>query len=127
RKVGAVCVPMNYRLSPEEAAYVIDNCDAVVVLFDIEQTSQLEPIRDQGDRVRAWASFRNLGGTPPSWADDFDALAAAASTDEPTREGDDPTAGTTMIYTSGTTGKPKGTVRRADSSRSATNTAEFIQ
>src|SRR3546814_8515729 len=28
RKVGAVCVPMNYRLAPDEAAYVIDNCDA---------------------------------------------------------------------------------------------------
>src|SRR3546814_3199851 len=45
RKVGAVCVPMNYRLAPDEAAYVIDNCDAVVVLFDIEQTDQLESIR----------------------------------------------------------------------------------
>src|SRR5262245_19510101 len=28
RKVGAVCVPMNYRLAPDEAQYVIDNCDA---------------------------------------------------------------------------------------------------
>ena len=37
RKVGAVCVPMNYRLAPDEAQYVIDNCDAVVVLFDVEQ------------------------------------------------------------------------------------------
>src|SRR3546814_9637762 len=27
RKVGAVCVPMNYRPAPDEAAYVIDNCD----------------------------------------------------------------------------------------------------
>src|SRR3546814_8330179 len=42
RKVGAVCVPMNYRLAPDEAAYVIDNCDAVVVLFDIEQTDRSE-------------------------------------------------------------------------------------
>jgi len=34
RKVGAVCVPLNYRLAPDEAQYVIDNCDAVVVLFE---------------------------------------------------------------------------------------------
>src|SRR5580658_2105643 len=31
RKVGAVGVPLNYRLSPDEAAYVVDNCDARVV------------------------------------------------------------------------------------------------
>lgn len=34
RKAGAVAVPLNYRLSSEEAAYVIDNSDATVVLFD---------------------------------------------------------------------------------------------
>jgi fatty-acyl-CoA synthase/long-chain acyl-CoA synthetase len=105
RKVGAVCVPMNYRLAPEEAQYVIDNCDAVVVLYDVEQTAQLEGAREACPRVREWLSFRSPDG-------DLERLATDASTDEPTREGDDPAAGTTMIYTSGTTGKPKGTVRR---------------
>jgi acyl-CoA synthetase (AMP-forming)/AMP-acid ligase II len=114
RKVGAVCVPMNYRLAPDEAAYVIDNCDAVVILFDVEQVSQLEGIRADCTRVRSWLSFRNLGREVPSWARDLDVEARSASSDEPTREGDDPTAGSTMIYTSGTTGKPKGTVRRTD-------------
>ena len=103
RKVGAVCVPMNYRLAPEEAQYVIDNCDAVVVLYDVEQTAQLEGAREACPTVRSWLSFRT---------GDLEAQAADASEDEPEREGDDPTAGTTMIYTSGTTGKPKGTVRR---------------
>ncbi len=117
RKVGAVCVPMNYRLAPDEAQYVIDNCDAVVVLFDIEQADQLASIVDQCDRVRAWQCFRSDGGKQPDWAQDFDALAAAASTDEPVRVGEDATAGTTMIYTSGTTGKPKGTVRRTEPSK----------
>src|SRR4030095_14163904 len=28
RKIGATAVPLNYRLSPEEAAYVVDNSDA---------------------------------------------------------------------------------------------------
>jgi acyl-CoA synthetase (AMP-forming)/AMP-acid ligase II len=103
RKVGAVCVPMNYRLAPEEAQYVIDNCDAVVVLYDVEQTAQLEGAREACPTVRSWLSFRT---------GDLEAAAAEASEDEPEREGDDPAAGTTMIYTSGTTGKPKGTVRR---------------
>jgi len=103
RKVGAVCVPMNYRLAPEEAQYVIDNCDAVVVLFDVEQESQLAGAAEACPTVRTWLSFRT---------GDLEAQAADVSDDEPERDGDDPTAGTTMIYTSGTTGKPKGTVRR---------------
>ena len=121
RKVGAVCVPMNYRLATDEAAYVIDNCDAVIVLFDIEQTAQLDGLATGGQlpSVRSWLAFRLLGATPPPWAGDLDALAAAAADTEPEREGEDPTAGTTMIYTSGTTGKPKGTVRRTTPNPSA--------
>ncbi len=125
RKVGAVCVPMNYRLAPDEAQYVIDNCDAVVILFDIEQVAQLEPIRSQCDRVREWLAFRCQGAAAPEWARDLDAEAADASIDEPDREGEDPTAGTTMIYTSGTTGHPKGTVRRETTN--AADTLAFIQ
>jgi fatty-acyl-CoA synthase/long-chain acyl-CoA synthetase len=125
RKVGAVCVPMNYRLAPDEAQYVIDNCDAVVVLLDVEQAAQLEPIRAQCDRVRDWFAFRCRDEAAPAWARDLDAEAGTASTDEPDRAGEDPTAGTTMIYTSGTTGKPKGTVRR--STTNAADTLAFIQ
>jgi acyl-CoA synthetase (AMP-forming)/AMP-acid ligase II len=125
RKVGAVCVPMNYRLAPDEALYVIDNCDAVVVLFDIEQVAQLDPIRAHCERVREWLVFRCQGAAGPDWARNLDAEASRASTDEPDRAGDDPTAGTTMIYTSGTTGHPKGTVRRTETN--AADTAAFIQ
>ncbi|HUP86043.1 MAG TPA: AMP-binding protein [Acidimicrobiales bacterium] len=126
RKVGAVCVPMNYRLAPDEASYVIDNCDAVVVLFDVEQTSQLEGLVENHPGVRAWLSFRNLGATPPAWAGDLDRETARADDTEPERAGDDPTAGTTMIYTSGTTGKPKGTVRRTTPNASAGALAELV-
>jgi len=126
RKVGAVCVPMNYRLAPDEAEYVIDNCDAAVVLFDIEQTDQLEPIHDRCDRVREWHAFRLRGRAVPHWARDLDAAAEQAPTTEPEVVGEDPAAGTTMIYTSGTTGKPKGTVRRT-SPRSAANAMAFVQ
>ena len=52
---------MNYRLAPDEAAYVIDNCDAAIVLFDIEQAPQVEPIRVGCDRVRSWFAFRADG------------------------------------------------------------------
>jgi fatty-acyl-CoA synthase/long-chain acyl-CoA synthetase len=119
RKVGAVCVPMNYRLAPDEASYVIDNCDAVVVLFDIEQAAQLDGLAARHPAVRSWLAFRLRGAVPSAWAGNLDELATAAPEGEPERVGDDPTAGTTMIYTSGTTGKPKGTVRRTTPNASA--------
>jgi fatty-acyl-CoA synthase/long-chain acyl-CoA synthetase len=131
RKVGSVCVPMNYRLAPDEALYVIENCDAVVVLFDVEQIDQLETIRAACPNVRRWLCFRAASYTDrttpgPDWADDLEELAEGAATTEPVPDGSDETAGTTMIYTSGTTGKPKGTVRRPAGASSAANTAAFV-
>src|SRR5579859_508790 len=36
RKIGAIAVPLNYRLTPEEAAYVVDNSDAEIIYADHE-------------------------------------------------------------------------------------------
>ena len=33
-KTGAVAVPVNFRLAPPEAEYILDNCDAVGLIFD---------------------------------------------------------------------------------------------
>ncbi|MEV3923591.1 AMP-binding protein [Actinomadura coerulea] len=108
RKCGAVGVPLNYRLTPEETAYVVENADAALVLFDAEQAPQLEAARDRAAGVRSWLAW---GSAPPDWASSLDALAARSSVTEPAARGADPAAGTSMFYTSGTTGRPKGVVR----------------
>ncbi|MEZ5251135.1 MAG: hypothetical protein R2713_18525 [Ilumatobacteraceae bacterium] len=36
RKLGVTAVPLNYRLSDEEAAYVTDHSDATIVYVDAE-------------------------------------------------------------------------------------------
>ena len=107
RKAAAVAVPLNYRLTSVEAAYVIDNSDATVVLFDVEQAAQLAPARDECSKVTAWVGFR---GDAPSWAQNLDLLAGAAP-DTPPQVDLTSATGATMIYTSGTTGKPKGALR----------------
>ena len=112
QKAGGVAVPLNYRLAPEEAAYVIDNSDATVVLFDVEQEAQLGPARKDCPQVRHWVSFRCRPGSHPDWSACLAELTGAAPDTAVTPLGNDDTAGSTMIYTSGTTGKPKGTVRR---------------
>jgi len=111
RKLGVTAVPLNYRLSDEEAAYVVDHCDATVVYVDAEFAPMFERIRASLPKVQQYLVF---DGDVPADMTDIDALIDAASTGEP----DIPAtveAGATMIYTSGTTGKPKGALRRGNS------------
>jgi acyl-CoA synthetase (AMP-forming)/AMP-acid ligase II len=109
RKIGAVAVPLNYRLTPEEALYVIDNSDAEIAYVDAEYASLFAAIRDRLDKVR---QILVVGGPAPDGMADVlgDADIAAASSAAPDL-GDVAGTGGTMIYTSGTTGKPKGAVR----------------
>src|SRR6266700_1907834 len=86
RKIGAVAVPLNYRLTPEEALYVINHSDAEVVYVDREHAPMFAALRDRLEKVRH-------------------IIAVAGD-----KHGPEVPDGT-MIYTSGTTGKPKGAVR----------------
>ena len=105
RKVGAVSVPLNYRLSAEETAYVVDNSDAKFVIADAEYVDLFASVRKDIPNVRDILIF---GGTPAPDMWDMETLVAAAEADVvATLEA----PGGSMIYTSGTTGKPKGAVR----------------
>jgi len=113
RKVGATAVPLNYRLSDEEAAYVVDHCDATVVYVDAEYAPLFERIRDQLPQVTTYLVF---DGEAPEGMIACDPLTEAADASE--FVGDNPRegSGATMIYTSGTTGKPKGAYRTTSGS-----------
>jgi acyl-CoA synthetase (AMP-forming)/AMP-acid ligase II len=106
RKIGAVAVPLNYRLTPEEALYVVNHSDAEIAYVDHEHAPMFATLRDQFEKVRHIVA---VGGPAPDGMLG-DADIAAASADAPDIGEVTGTAGT-MIYTSGTTGKPKGAVR----------------
>jgi acyl-CoA synthetase (AMP-forming)/AMP-acid ligase II len=108
RKLGAVAVPLNYRLSPEEAQYVVDNSDAVMIYADAEYAPLFAKIRPETPKVREIVIY---DGAPLANMRDGDALVAAASAADPAVDAAAAEAAQTMIYTSGTTGKPKGAVR----------------
>src|SRR5918994_5666238 len=57
RKLGATAVPLNYRLSDEEAAYVTDHSDAELVFVDAEYAALFERIRGQLPKVREYLVF----------------------------------------------------------------------
>src|ERR1700722_8016348 len=52
RKIGATAVPLNYRLTPEEAYYVIDNSDAEIAYVDAEHASTFAALHDRLTKVR---------------------------------------------------------------------------
>jgi fatty-acyl-CoA synthase/long-chain acyl-CoA synthetase len=106
QKIKATAVPLNYRLSPDEASYVVDNSDAVLVYADAEYAPLFAKIRGNIPKVRNVVIF---DGTPGPDMLDGDALVAEASDAAPEVESEVDAA--TMIYTSGTTGNPKGAVR----------------
>jgi acyl-CoA synthetase (AMP-forming)/AMP-acid ligase II len=106
RKIGVVAVPLNYRLTPQEALYVINHSDAEVAYVDCEHVPMFAALRGQLEKVRHIIA---VGGPAPDGML-TDADIAAAPADAPD-VGDAAGAGGTIIYTSGTTGKPKGAVR----------------
>ncbi len=108
RKLGAVAVPLNYRLTADETAYVVDDSDAVLVYADAEFAGLFEEVRPRIPKVREVVVF---DGAPRAGQRAIEPLMDEASALPPEVVLAD-TSGSTMIYTSGTTGRPKGALRR---------------
>src|SRR5204862_410467 len=49
RKIGAIAVPLNYRLTPEEELYVINPSDADVAYVDYEHAPLFDVLRARAD------------------------------------------------------------------------------
>ena len=107
RKARLVAVPLSYRFTADEMAYVIDNSGASLVVVDAEQAPLVAEARGRLGAVRDVVVF---GGPAPEGFREWDATLDEAEDSEPVLQVDGP-AGVAMIYTSGTTGKPKGALR----------------
>jgi acyl-CoA synthetase (AMP-forming)/AMP-acid ligase II len=104
-KIGAVCVPLNWRLVPDELEFILNDSGTSVLVYGTEFTATIDELHGRATTVREWVQ---LGGdTRPPFAADYDELMAAASDAEPALVGggDDLMF---IMYTSGTTGLPKG-------------------
>ncbi|MGQ0823861.1 MAG: AMP-binding protein [Actinomycetota bacterium] len=111
RKLGLVAVPLSYRFTAEEMAYVINNSDATMVIVDAEQAALVAQVR--GEIPKAHTVIVYGGSAVPDGCRAWDDVCDGQPDTEPELKGDvNPNeAGAAMIYTSGTTGKPKGALR----------------
>jgi fatty-acyl-CoA synthase len=102
-QIGAVLVPINYRLVAEEFRYLIDHSGTTVVCADGDYLDEVDAIRDQLPGVR---HFVALDRARDGWLD-YESLVASAGA-APHRPAIDERDLLTINYTSGTTSRPKG-------------------
>ena len=105
-QIGAVLVPVNYRLSPEEFVYIINHSGATVVCAHEDYLDCLETIRPQLPDVRHFVALEGRRPTDSSWLD-YELLVREASVDFAKPEIGELDL-LTINYTSGTTSRPKG-------------------
>src|SRR5579871_144324 len=74
RKIGAVAVPLNYRLSPEEALYVVNHSDAEIAYIDCEYAPMFAAFGGQLESVRHVIAVG--GPTPQGMLGDADVAGA---------------------------------------------------
>src|SRR4030088_1767636 len=102
-QIGAVLVPVNYRLTADDFAYIIDHSGATVVCATDDYLDSVDGIRDAIGSVK---HFIALTGSRAGWLD-YEATLSAESPDVRRPEiGESDLL--TINYTSGTTARPKG-------------------
>jgi len=74
-QIGAVVVPINYRLTADDFAYIINHSGARVVCADPAYLETVDRIRDQVPTVEHFVAFE---GARPGWLDYEAELTASA-------------------------------------------------
>jgi fatty-acyl-CoA synthase len=102
-QLGAVLVPVNHRLTPDDFVYVVNHSGATVVCVATEYLDAVDSVRGQMPEVR---HFVALEDAKDGWLD-YEAAIAAASPGFTGPQIDERDL-LTINYTSGTTARPKG-------------------
>ncbi len=103
-QLGAVVVPINFRIPPAEVKYIIDHAEAVAVCVDDALKPVIDGLRPHLASVR---HFISIGDQGDAGYLNYETLLEEASPDFESRDvTEDDLLG--LFYTSGTTAEPKG-------------------
>ena len=103
---GLIYTAMSTRLTPDEMAYIIDNCEAKAFITSASLQSQAAELVNRMPKVTMRLM---IDGTADGY-ESYEAAVQASSSE--IIEGR--VAGTDMLYSSGTTGRPKGILPEMD-------------
>ena len=105
-KIGAITVPLNWRLAAPEIQFILENSGARTLVFGPEYTEMVAGLRG---RIPAKDYIYAGTGNVPDFARSMKQIQEEVNSREPVwkGEGDDTLV---IMYTSGTTGKPKGSM-----------------
>jgi long-chain acyl-CoA synthetase len=104
-RAGAVVNPINVMLTPEEVAFVLNDCGAAVIFTGGDQAEVMLRLTREVPTLREVISFDRVDGGGAFFADLLES-GAAPQVPRPA-----PAEASTIGYTSGTTGHPKGAVQ----------------
>ena len=103
-RMGGRMTPINWHLLPEEIAYIVQDCEAKVLVADAALADAVRASQKASSHLKLVLA---VGGEIEGATSYDEALAAEDAADIT-----DPEVGFGMLYTSGTTGRPKGVYRK---------------
>src|SRR5580692_719128 len=103
-RAGFRITPVNWHLTAEEIAYVVNDCQAKALFAEVRYEAGLKASADAERLVLKVA----IGGRAEGFLNYQEELDARDGSDIT-----DPIQGNAMLYTSGTTGRPKGVYRKS--------------
>ncbi len=102
-QIGAILVPINYRLLPDDFDYILNHCGAKVLCAHADYLEAVDGIRD---RLTGVKHFVALEGSRDGWIDYESTMAAHSPGFAAVGIAESDVL--TINYTSGTTARPKG-------------------
>src|SRR5438309_3826018 len=108
-QIGAVLVPINYRLTPEDFVYITTHSGAKVLCVHPDHMEAVDSVRGRLEGVEQFVALGSAGGRK-GWIEYEPAIAGApAKVKRPEIKESDLLS---LNYTSGTTAKPKGVMSK---------------
>jgi fatty-acyl-CoA synthase len=107
-EAGAVLLPLNIRLAPQELAYILNDSETSVVLFEEQFTPLVDALRKHLKSVRTFVPLDFAPSAPWMGPQNYEDLLAAATPYRMDVAQVDEDSLAELFYTSGTSANPKG-------------------